>query len=223
MKALPLDYQGMMIHASRDAWFNATEVAEAHGKRLDNFFALKRTQTYLAALQKQAGHGDISNPLDSRDLKTLARRYPAFIKTVRGNNGGTWLHPDLMVCFARWISVDFEIWCDQAIRQLLTEQPAWLAARTESKLGAQVMAEILQSTRAARGKQTLPHHYANEHKLCNSILCGAFAGIDRDNLTLAQQSRLARIQARNAVMIAQGASRSEREASLQTLHLEMRP
>jgi len=175
MNAITLKWEGIDLHANRDAWFNATEIAEAHGKRLDNFFALKRTQDYLMALEKQANNGEtlpVLNPLDSRDLKSLAKRYPAFIKTRRGKYGGTWLHPDLMVCFARWISIEFEVWCDQTIKRLLTERPAWQAARAESKIGAQVMAEILQTTRAAAGKETKAYHYSNEALLCNEALTG---------------------------------------------------
>ena len=69
MNAITLKWEGIDLHANRDAWFNATEIAEAHGKRLDNFFALKRTQDYLMALEKQANNGEtlpVLNPLDSR-------------------------------------------------------------------------------------------------------------------------------------------------------------
>ncbi|MEF6041736.1 KilA-N domain-containing protein, partial [Escherichia coli] len=33
--------------------------------------------------------------------------------------GGTWLHPKLAVRFARWLSVDFEIWCDEQIDAII--------------------------------------------------------------------------------------------------------
>lgn len=105
MKPITLDYQGLPIHATREAWFNATEIAEYHGKRLDNFFGLKRTQKYIQTIAKQK----VSNPLDRRDLKTPFNPadYSELIQTKRGRyNGGTWLHPDLMVCFARFISLE---------------------------------------------------------------------------------------------------------------------
>jgi len=37
------------------------------------------------------------------------------------HEAGTWLHPDLANVFSRWISMDFEIWCDQMISILLDE------------------------------------------------------------------------------------------------------
>lgn len=55
MNILKLDYQGLPVHANREAWFNATGIAEQHGKRLDNFFSLKRTQQYIQALAKRKG------------------------------------------------------------------------------------------------------------------------------------------------------------------------
>ncbi|OKO96209.1 DNA-binding protein [Xenorhabdus eapokensis] len=41
------------------------------------------------------------------------------VKTKAGSQGGTWLHPKLAVRFARWLSVDFEIWCDEQIDALI--------------------------------------------------------------------------------------------------------
>jgi len=139
MNAITLKWEGIDLHANRDAWFNATEIAEAHGKRLDKFWEREETREYLDALCEILNTpktGNLEKPFSLKD-------YPAFIKTRRGKYGGTWLHPDLMVCFARWISPRFSVWCDQTIKRLLTEQPQWQAARAESKTGAQVMAEIL--------------------------------------------------------------------------------
>ena len=44
-----------------------------------------------------------------------------------GNKGGdkhefgTWFHPKLAIVFARWLSTEFEIWCDEKIEELLRE------------------------------------------------------------------------------------------------------
>lgn len=55
MKPVTLDYQGMAIHATREAWFNATEIAEHHGKRLDKFFERKRNQEYIRTVAAKYG------------------------------------------------------------------------------------------------------------------------------------------------------------------------
>ena len=41
----------------------------------------------------------------------------------------------------------------------MTHNKTWQASRTESKIGFQVMQEILQAKRQADGKETKPHHY----------------------------------------------------------------
>ena len=126
MNTLTLDYNGLALHASREAWFNATEIAEYHGKRLDNFFSLKRTQQYIQAVAKQKGlipcNPSDLNPPKTGELNPFdPAAYPDLIRARRGRYGGTWLHPDLMVCFARFISLEFEIWCDQTIKALLID------------------------------------------------------------------------------------------------------
>ena len=46
MNAITLKWEGIDLHASRDAWFNATEIAEAHGKRLDKFWEREETREH---------------------------------------------------------------------------------------------------------------------------------------------------------------------------------
>jgi len=218
MNAITLKWEGIDLHASRDAWFNATEIAEAHGKRLDKFWEREETREYLDALCEVLNTpktGDLEKPFCLKD-------YPAFIKTRRGKYGGTWLHPDLMVCFARWISPRFSVWCDQTIRRLLTEQPQWQAARAESKIGAQVMAEILQTTRAAAGKETRAYHFSNEALLCNEALTGRREALPRDNLPAPALRMLIRLEAANAALIAHGKPYDERKAHLQGMAAPIR-
>ena len=99
MNTLTLDYNGLALHASREAWFNATEIAEYHGKRLDNFFSLKRTQQYIQAVAKQKGlipyNPSDLNPPKTGELNPFdPAAYPDLIRARRGRYGGTWLHPD---------------------------------------------------------------------------------------------------------------------------------
>ena len=50
MNAITLKWGGIDLHASRDAWFNATEIAEAHGKEVYEWLRLSETKRYIAAL-----------------------------------------------------------------------------------------------------------------------------------------------------------------------------
>ena len=63
MKALALDYRGILIHADRAAWFNATEIAEAHGKQLQKFWQREETHEYIAALCEHLNHPKTSEGL----------------------------------------------------------------------------------------------------------------------------------------------------------------
>lgn len=166
MKALALDYRGILLHADRAAWFNATEIAEAHGKQLQKFWQREETHEYIAALCEHLNHpktDDLNRPFNPKD-------YPQFIKTRRGRNGGTWLHPDLMVHFARWINPRFSVWCDQTIKRLLTEQPVWRQQRRELGSITRLKNRLLQEQRAALGKDTQPYHYSNEALMENEAL-----------------------------------------------------
>ena len=46
----------------------------------------------------------------------------ALIQTVKGGNGeqGTWMHEDVALEFARWLSPAFAIWCNRRIKELFT-------------------------------------------------------------------------------------------------------
>lgn len=106
-----LDYNGTGIIFSADGWLNATASAQALGKSdLDNFLRSKSYTEYADVVAA-------ANSVNSTDLKT----------SRRGNGGGTFLHPELAVLFARWISPAFAYWCDKQVATLIrlaNEAPA---------------------------------------------------------------------------------------------------
>lgn len=209
-KLITLDYQGIALTANREAWFNATEIAEAYNKRLAKFWEREETQEYLNELCELSNipkTGYLGKPFNLKN-------YPEFIKAKRGNNGGTWLHPDLMVYFARWINIRFGIWADQQIKNLLLDGKSWNALRADSKLGYQIMSEILQAKRAAEGKETENHHYINEALLCNAAITGQFKSLDRESLSKPTLNMLIRLEGRNAALIGQGLSYEQRKTAL---------
>ncbi len=104
--AFCIDYDGQVIEFSTDGWINGTAATALRKKRLDNWLRLSETKRYMRAL------ADALNTLNVRDL----------LRTTRGRNGGTWLHPKLAVSLARWIDVRFAVWCDLKIDQILRTQ-----------------------------------------------------------------------------------------------------
>ena len=200
MKALALDDRGILSHADRAAWFNATEIAAMFEKRPIDWLRLPETERYITAL-----------------CQNYEVRKSHFVKAKRGGNTalqGTWLHPKLAIRFAQWLDIQFAIWCDEQIERLLTEQPAWRQQRRELGSITRLKNRLLQEQRAALGKDTQPYHYSNEALMENEALTGRREPIDRDSLPMEKLAMLDTIQAENAVMIAQGIPSATRKARL---------
>lgn len=98
-------YNGLQVRFDDQGWFNATPVAQRYGKRPNDWLKLPETCRYVAALS----------------AKAKGRKSP-FARATRGGTpgaAGTWLHPKLAVRFAQWLDMDFAIWCDEQIDQIL--------------------------------------------------------------------------------------------------------
>lgn len=100
---IPINFEGHPMRFSGDGWFDATVAAGKFGKEPAQWLRLPDTIRYIEALEGR--YGKITYVKTSRARKD------------RG--GGTWLHPKLAVRFARWLSVDFEIWCDEQIDAII--------------------------------------------------------------------------------------------------------
>ena len=79
---------------------------------------------------------------------------------------------------------------------------------------ATLMTDCLVESRAAIGKDTKPHHFGNEHSLCNWILSGCYAHVADGDLSQQDLMRLAGIRKRNTVLILQGMSYQMRKDAL---------
>lgn len=100
---IQIDFEGSPVRFNADGWINATEAAARFNKEPAQWLRLPDATRYLKGLERT--YGKIT-----------------YVKTSRARadrGGGTWIHPRLAVKFARWLSVDFEIWCDAQIDGLL--------------------------------------------------------------------------------------------------------
>lgn len=82
---------------------NATQMAKPFEKSPKDFLKTEQTKRFMQALS------EVKKILSS-DL----------VKVVYGDNGGTWMHEDVAMEFARWLSPAFAIWCNDRIKELLT-------------------------------------------------------------------------------------------------------
>ncbi|HSV73467.1 MAG TPA: KilA-N domain-containing protein [Chthonomonadales bacterium] len=86
-----------------DGWVNATQMAKPFGKRPSDFLKLPTANAFIAALEKDLG----------------ASGENLHLATHGGACPGTWMHPDLALEFARWLSPEFSIWCNRTVRRIL--------------------------------------------------------------------------------------------------------
>lgn len=224
-------YEDMDVFFMEDGWFNATEAAKNFGRDLKEWFKLPSTKTYINELCKmynennnfqmggKSPHLEVCEIIDDF-TKT------AFVKTRRGNAGGTWLHPRLAVVFARWCDIRFAIWCDIQIDNILRgdhPQFEWKRLRSVAACSFKTMCKLLKLTRDKRGKSTDARHYMNEAKLINWTLTGKYTGLDREKLTIKQLDVLGELETLNGVLIGQGVEYAERKIELvnyMATHLE---
>lgn len=100
------DYKGSKISFAngKNVMVNATEMAKSFGKRPAKWLELPSTKEFLAA------------------LTDVRKSDFALIHTDKGGisgGGGTWMHEDVALEFARWLSPAFAIWCNDRIKELL--------------------------------------------------------------------------------------------------------
>lgn len=109
-------YKGSAITFNKNGavMVNATEMAKPFGKRPVDWLQNQQSKEFIKAL------AEVRNSTTA-DL----------VRVTKGgndkNNQGTWMHEDVALEFARWLSPAFAIWCNDRIKELLTTGVATLA------------------------------------------------------------------------------------------------
>ncbi len=105
-KALEFIYQDTQIHflLSNDdnVMVNATEMAKAFGKRVEDYKRLDSTKKLIDALKNDFAHADV------RDQKI-----------IYSTNKATYFNRILALDFASWLDIHFKIWIYQTIDKIL--------------------------------------------------------------------------------------------------------
>lgn len=195
-------YNHITLHFTEDGWFNATQVAERFGKKPIEWLRLPETVRYIDAL--------------CRRLKVGKSH---FYRTRRGKyGGGTWMHPKLGIPFARWLDIDFAVWCDEQVEGLLKGSHPhydWKRHRHQASASCKVLNQMLQMTRQRQGKTCDPHHYSNEARLINWALTGEFGKLDRERLSAGDLDLLAKLETLDSLLIGSGATYPTRKTELE--------
>jgi len=200
-RIVPINYEGQAVRFNAEGWLHATEIAERFDKRPNDWLSLPSTIEYLEALNRRTVTGLSGN---------------AWSMTKRGGkNQGTWLHPKLAVAFARWLSVDFAVWCDEQIDALVRgESKPWASARREAAIGHKAVCDAIALNCEAQGKTAKPHHFINEARLINQVITGSFAGRDRNQLNAVELELVTLAELRDTALIGTGMVYAERKVNL---------
>lgn len=196
-----INFETSPISFNESGWINATDAARRFGKSAHEWVRLASTKEYIAALEST--YGEIP-----------------YVKTSRARQdrgGGTWLHPKLAVVFARWLSVEFSVWCDAQIDKIIRgehESIDWKAKRHAAASTNKVLNMVIQNYREESGKETKHYHYSNEARMINYILTGEFKAVDRSGLSLDELDLLARLETKNMVLISRGVPYEDRKSIL---------
>lgn len=162
---IPASFEGTTIRFDLNGWMNVTDIAKEFGTRATEWLRKPDTVEYMVKRGKLLGLNcvtvtqlneinglDLSSGLSKSRLLSLAKK-SGMVKATAGKGGGTWLHPKMAVKFARWLSVDFEIWCDIQIEQIL-ESGHSLRAQLDDAMDA-LDCQVQRGSRA--GKELALH------------------------------------------------------------------
>lgn len=85
-----------------------------------------------------------------------------------------------------------------------------------------LLTDALFEARDEAGKTTDAHHYSNEAKLCNWVVCGSFSSIDEKSLSNEQVDLLRLVRERDAAFILAGLDYATRKQRLSAFAMRAR-
>lgn len=143
-----------------DLFIYATEIYQAAGKS-DSTFSSFKNRTLVPRAQKLIDMGAIPKPQNTVSADNQELTVEDLIISKKGGNDksaqGTWIHPKLRMVFSRWMSEEFDIWCDMKIEELFTKGYTGLTAAITEELDEYALASrtLKRSYREATKKSSV--------------------------------------------------------------------
>ena len=165
MKMIIHDVNGVQVSQRRqDGYINATQMCKANNKEWRYYWRLTNTKKYVKALAEDLGLDVIVN-------KPMCNNFTsALVLTFRGGNSqqDTWVHPEVAVDLAAWISIPFRIQVNRWIVQWMSTglNPIAPAPNTPTDLLTEInkLEKLIISIRSqARTFHTGSHQPADDH------------------------------------------------------------
>lgn len=118
----------MISQRPSDGFVNLSQMAEACGKKVNDYFRQSSTYEYLSALSgSEIKDGDSRKSLTPTVSATdFAKAFPDLVQSRRGsmaNGGGTWGHLDVAMDVAQWCSIPMRVWANRTLVQIVTGKP----------------------------------------------------------------------------------------------------
>ena len=198
----------------REMYFNATQIAKEHSKKVDDFLRLKSTKEYISVLEEErkfkVGNSRLKN-------------WGELVVVKRGKYGGTWMHNELAYEFAGWCSALFRRQLHKYVEKRIEQEAQRQHARLEAKTGFAPLTEAIKIAH----EEPKPYHFSNECNLINKIVLGMTAKQYREKhnvtsvreyLTDHQLEAIAFLQRMDEALHYQGKKYEERKEILQDLY-----
>ena len=118
-----INLNGITVLSREDGFINATAMCKAGGKQFKHWNCLESTKVLIKALEDAENlKAGIPTSLMSVDIPEVGIPTSQFIVSIKGNSSkfsqGSWIHPDLAVHLAMWISPTFGIQVSGWVREL---------------------------------------------------------------------------------------------------------
>jgi hypothetical protein len=186
---------------TEDGFFNATDLLQIYNsltgseKRLQHFMENKGTLDFIDVIIKKESElnnqnsGYLENPMDP-------------IKTTRGKNGGTWMHPYLFIDFAMWLSPEFKYNVIKWVYDKL------IKFRHDAGDNYKLMSAAIKNVYGADRV-----NFQIEARLINSVVTGREI-VDRNTLSEFDLDLMSRCEKLNANLINKGLDYGDRKKHL---------
>ncbi|WP_298909946.1 KilA-N domain-containing protein [uncultured Nostoc sp.] len=125
-------------------YVNATQMCAANGKLWGHYKEIKSTKAYWLELSN-----DIVIPISSLIVEVSGR----------GSTQGTWVHPEIAIDLAQWVSIPFRLWANRTLMRVM--------------ISSEIKSKPVQ-------EQEPPKALAPSHEAAQlALLVGEFAGLEK--------------------------------------------
>ena len=187
MKSLQIyEYKGTQIEfeiIDGQVFANATEMCQVFGKRPIKWLELESTKRYIEVVKAKS------------EKRTLVETRQG------GTNAGTWIHEKLILKLAQWLDVEFEIWCDEKMAELIRTGSVSITPLSSAEMflqNAQLMVEHEKRIKIVESRQDKTEDRITEieAKISTSpsyFTVVGYAVLNKLNLTMSKAKELGKM------------------------------